>query len=213
MRDGAREIKPMPITRASPATKTHIQDIHKTEPYVYSQMITGKEHPAFGRAKNSWLTGTSAWSLKSATQWLLGIRPEFTGLLIDPCIPAEWDNVSITRRFRNALYNITIENPDHVSKGVTEVVLDGTPISGNLLPIPEPGQNYDVQSENGVKICLTTFLSIPNFYILSCASSISDLCNNRIRSLQHRTMGTCQLSRFCIHIYADKRKCGPKIHG
>ena len=132
-------------TQLSPPRKTMMQDVHRTEPYVYSQMITGKHHPRFGQAKNSWLTGTAAWSMKSASQWILGIRPEFRGLLVDPCIPKEWSKIRIIRHFRNTLYEITIDNPDHVSKGVKEVKIDGKRESSNLIPVLPSRRKTNVQ--------------------------------------------------------------------
>ncbi len=130
------------FTQLSPMTKNGMQDVHRTEPYVYSQMIAGKSHPQFGRAKNSWLTGTAAWSMKCISQWILGIRPEFDGLTIDPCIPEEWGKMRIQRQFRDAFYDITINNPNHVSKGVKEVRLEGGLLSNNLLlPSPQRKKN------------------------------------------------------------------------
>ena len=108
--------------------------LHKVEPYVYSQMIAGKDAAKPGEAKNSWLTGTAAWNWYAITQYILGIRPAYDGLEIDPCISHEWKEYTVTRRFRGALYEITVKNPDGVCKGVREILLDGQPLVGNVVP-------------------------------------------------------------------------------
>ena len=108
--------------------------LHKVEPYVYSQMIAGKDAAKPGEAKNSWLTGTAAWNWYAITQYILGIKPAYNGLQIDPCICSEWKEYTVTRRFRGALYEITVKNPDGVCKGVREMLLDGQPVEGNVVP-------------------------------------------------------------------------------
>ena len=108
--------------------------LHKVEPYVYSQMIAGKDAAKPGEAKNSWLTGTAAWNWYAITQYILGIKPAYNGLQIDPCICSEWKEYTVTRRFRGAEYDITIKNPDGVCKGIREMLLDGQPIEGNVVP-------------------------------------------------------------------------------
>ena len=108
--------------------------LHKVEPYVYSQMIAGKDAAKPGEAKNSWLTGTAAWNWYAITQYILGIKPAYNGLQIDPCICSEWKEYTVTRRFRGAEYEITIKNPDGVCKGIREMLLDGQPIEGNVVP-------------------------------------------------------------------------------
>ena len=117
-----------------PAAKNQIADIHRVEPYVYCQMIAGKEHKAFGEGKNSWLTGSAAWNLVAVSQWIFGIRPDYKGLLIDPCIPKKWNGFKVKRRFRGADYLISVSNPKHVNKGIKEIKLDGKKIIGNILP-------------------------------------------------------------------------------
>ena len=119
----------------SPLSKVKIQELHKTEPYIYSQMITGPDHPKFGQAKNSWLTGTAAWSYYAMTNWILGIRPEYNGLTIDPCIPTSWKSFTIKRVFRGTTYHITVSNPTHISHGVKEVYIDKELAKRNLIPI------------------------------------------------------------------------------
>ena len=118
--------------------------LHKVEPYVYSQMIAGKDAARPGEAKNSWLTGTAAWNWYAITQYILGIRPAYDGLVVDPCICSEWKEYKIRRRFRGALYDIEICNPDGVCKGVRSIVMDGAAIEGNLLPFVPGSHNVTV---------------------------------------------------------------------
>ena len=108
--------------------------LHKVEPYVYSQMIAGKDAAKPGEAKNSWLTGTAAWNWYAITQYILGIKPAYNGLEIDPCICSQWKEYTVRRRFRGGIYEITVQNPDGVCKGVREVILDGRPLDGNIVP-------------------------------------------------------------------------------
>jgi cellobiose phosphorylase len=107
--------------KIAPSYLEEISDLHKTEPYVYAQMIAGKDAYKPGEAKNSWLTGTAAWNYYAITQYILGIRSEYDGLLIDLCIPSDWDTFTVQRKFRNAHYKITVQNPEHVSKGIKEI--------------------------------------------------------------------------------------------
>ncbi|WP_322508402.1 GH36-type glycosyl hydrolase domain-containing protein [Anaerolinea sp.] len=125
--------------RINPSNREAISEVHRCEPYVYAQMIAGKDAPTHGEAKNSWLTGTAAWNYVAITQWILGVRPELDGLRIDPCIPPEWEGFTFRRIFRGAEYVIEVRNPRHVSKGVTAVRVDGKVWQGNLLPILPPG--------------------------------------------------------------------------
>ena len=108
--------------------------LHKVEPYVYSQMIAGKDAAKPGEGKNSWLTGTAAWNWYAITQYILGIKPAYDGLEIDPCICSQWKEYTVTRRFRGSEYEIKIQNPDGVCKGIREILLDGQPLEGNLVP-------------------------------------------------------------------------------
>ena len=126
-------------------TKNKIAEIHQTEPYIYSQMITGNDHPKFGSAKNSWLTGTASWTLKAATDWILGIRPQFHGLMIDPCIPKKWNKFRVIRYFRNAIYDIRVQNPEHLSKGKTRIRVDNIKQENNLVPIFKDGKKHIVE--------------------------------------------------------------------
>lgn len=107
--------------------------LHKVEPYVYSQMIAGKDAARPGEAKNSWLTGTAAWNYYAVTQFILGIKPAYEGLEINPCIPAHWKSFSVKRKFRGAEYHITVKNPDGVCKGVRTIIVDGRPAEGNTV--------------------------------------------------------------------------------
>ena len=131
--------------RTCPAYTEDISHIHRTEPYVYSQMIAGKDAPSFGEAKNSWLTGTAAWTFLSITQSILGMQPTLEGLRIEPCVPADWKEFRLHRRFRGAEYNILVKNPKGVQKGVTAMTLDGQSVSGNVLPILPAGHTAQVE--------------------------------------------------------------------
>ena len=120
-------------------------ELHKVEPYVYAQMIAGKEAYKPGEAKNSWLTGTAAWNYFAITQYILGIRPEFDGLYIDPCIPASWKEFTVVRHFRGTEYRIRITNPDGHMKGVKTLYLDGQKLDGLLVPIMPAGETHQVE--------------------------------------------------------------------
>ncbi|HQD50100.1 MAG TPA: glycosyl transferase [Defluviitaleaceae bacterium] len=130
--------------RIAPAYLEEISEIHKLEPYVYAQMIAGKDAPNQGQAKNSWLTGTAAWNFVTISQWILGIKPDYDGLKVDPCIPKAWDGYTVTREFRGTRYKIKIENPDHVSKGVKKVILDGKELDSNIIPPLSDNKEHEV---------------------------------------------------------------------
>ena len=137
----------------APAFTEDTSDIHKTEPYVYGQMIGGKDAGSdigrtgnnFGQGKNSWLTGTAAWNMVAISQYILGIMADFDGLKIDPSIPAAWGGLKATRQYRNATYQITVTNPDHINKGIKSVTVDGKAIDGNILPVFEDGKVHTVE--------------------------------------------------------------------
>ncbi|MFX0023611.1 MAG: GH36-type glycosyl hydrolase domain-containing protein [Candidatus Hermodarchaeota archaeon] len=131
--------------KIAPPTKNKIPEIHTAEPYIYSQMITGNDHPNFGAAKNSWLTGTASWTMKAATDWILGIRPDFKGLTIDPCIPKKWNKFRVIRSFRNAIYDIKILNPQHLSKGIRRITIDNVEYEDNLLPIFDDRKKHSIE--------------------------------------------------------------------
>ena len=120
------------------------QTLHKVEPYVYSQMVAGKDAAKPGEGKNSWLTGTAAWNWYTITQFILGVKPTYNGLLIDPCIPSTLKEYSVKRILRGAEYNITIKNPRGVQKGVKSITVDGKAISGNIVSHAEGKHNVEV---------------------------------------------------------------------
>jgi cellobiose phosphorylase len=120
-------------------------DEFECEPYVYPQNILGDEHPQFGSARNSWLTGTASWAYQAGTQYILGIRPIYEGLQVNPCIPAKWDSFKVTREFRKAIYQIEVKNPDHVCKGIKSVKVDGKEIAGNVVPVFGDGRMHQVE--------------------------------------------------------------------
>jgi cellobiose phosphorylase len=119
-------------------------ELHKLEPYVYAQMIAGKQASRPGEAKNSWLTGTAAWNYHAITEHILGIKPDYDGLRIDPCIPARWSGYTVARKYRGATLKIRVRNPDGVSKGVRSISVNGVAIADNLILISEPGAEYRV---------------------------------------------------------------------
>lgn len=132
-------------TRIAPAYTEEYSEIHRTEPYVYSQMVAGKDAKRFGEAKNSWLTGTASWNFVAISQYILGIKPEYDGLLIDPAIPSAWEGYQVTREFRGDVYHITIKNPCHVSKGVHSISIDGREVEGNLIPYVGDHKVHEVE--------------------------------------------------------------------
>ncbi len=127
-----------PSTQADP-------DTYRAEPYVYAQMIAGRDAATPGEAKNSWLTGTAAWTFVTLAQGILGIKPGYDGLRIDPCIPRGWGSFRVTRRFRGATYEITVSNPDGVSTGVRSLVVDGRPLEGDVVPLAEGTERVAVE--------------------------------------------------------------------
>jgi cellobiose phosphorylase len=128
----------------NPALKNNSIDEFECEPYVYPQNILGDEHPQFGLGRNSWLTGTASWAYQAGLKYILGISPEFDGLRIDPCIPSDWPGFSVERRFREAIYKITVSNPQGVNQGVQAIQLDGMPFEGTLLPVFSAGGEHRV---------------------------------------------------------------------
>ena len=135
--------------KTCPAYLEPISEIHRTEPYCYSQMVAGKDAATFGEAKNSWLTGTAAWTFVNISQYILGIQPDFDGLRIDPCIPKDFGDYQITRRFRGATYHIEVKNPEHKEKGVASLLVDGVRIEGNKIPFTEGKTEYHVVATLG----------------------------------------------------------------
>ena len=130
--------------KITPAYREEISEVHRLEPYAYAQMIAGKDAVRHGEAKNSWLTGTAAWNYVAISQYLLGIRAEYDGLLVDPCISAEVSQFTISRVCRGATYRITVHNTG--GKGA-RLTVDGVPIEGNLIPYAAPGSVVAVDCE------------------------------------------------------------------
>jgi cellobiose phosphorylase len=128
-----------------PSYLEEISELHKTEPYVYAQMVAGKDAYKPGEAKNSWLTGTASWNFYAITQYILGIRPDYDGLLIDPCIPTKWKGFNATRKFRGDTYQIEVINPDGKSKGIREVTVDGITQKSNLIRLIGDGKEHKVK--------------------------------------------------------------------
>jgi cellobiose phosphorylase len=127
-----------------PSYLEDISELHRTEPYVYAQMISGKDAYKPGEAKNSWLTGTASWNFYTITQYILGIQPQYDGLKIAPCIPKEWNGFEVTRKFRNATYIIKVENNNHVNSGIESITVDGETLNGDTLPIFNDGKTHQV---------------------------------------------------------------------
>ncbi|MBN2440804.1 MAG: glycosyl transferase [Spirochaetales bacterium] len=131
-------------SQINPAKKNDIIEEFECEPYVYPQNVLGDEHPQFGLGRNSWLSGTSSWAYQSGTKYILGIRPDYNGLIIDPCIPSAWDGYKAARRFRGTLYTIEVKNPDHICKGIVSITLDGEQIPGNCVPILKDNKTHTI---------------------------------------------------------------------
>jgi N,N'-diacetylchitobiose phosphorylase len=126
-----------------PASQNDMIEIRKAEPYSYCQFISGRDHTAFGEAHHPFMTGTGGWSYFAATHHILGIQPDFDALVVNPCIPKNWDGFKAVRRFRGANYNITVENPKHVSKGIAEIFVNGNKV--DAIPVLPQGQSCDVK--------------------------------------------------------------------
>ena len=132
-----------------PSYIEEISDVHRTEPYIYSQMVAGADAARFGEAKNSWLTGTAAWTFVNLSQALLGIQPEYEGLTVNPCLPKNFGDLKIKRRYRDAEYYIDIRKPDGVEKGVAWMEVDGEKIAGNQIPLIPGRKEYHVTVQMG----------------------------------------------------------------
>jgi cellobiose phosphorylase len=128
--------------RINPSAREEISDTHRCEPYVYAQMIAGRDAPTHGEAKNSWLTGTAAWNFVAITQWILGIRPELTGLRVEPVLPSSWPGYTATRQFRGARYEITVRRESGAA--TSYLVVDGHRIERTLVPLAPPGDTVRV---------------------------------------------------------------------
>jgi cellobiose phosphorylase len=134
--------------RINPSAREKISNVHRCEPFVYAQMIAGRDAPTHGEAKNSWLSGTAAWNYVAITQWILGIRPTLTGLAVDPALPSHWDGFEAKRIYRTVVYDISVVR---VGKGnALSVVVDGQRIEGTVIPLPPEGTTkVQVQAEVG----------------------------------------------------------------
>ena len=131
--------------KTCPAYIENISEIHRTEPYVYSQMVAGKDARNFGEAKNSWLTGTAAWTFVNVSQHILGIYPTLKGLSVDPCIPSDMEGFTVTRQYRGASYEIKVTNKDHAQKGIQSFLVDGKAIEGHVIPYDPAKKQYQVE--------------------------------------------------------------------
>ena len=129
-----------------PAAKEDIIETYRAEPYVYSQMIAGKDAATPGEAKNSWLTGCAAWTFLTVSQGFCGIQPDYTGLRLDPCIPSNWPGFKVTRRFRGATYHIAVTNPSGCTNGITCLTVNGRHVAGNLIPQAAVGETVSVEA-------------------------------------------------------------------
>lgn len=120
------------------------QTLHKVEPYVNCQMVAGKDAARPGEGKNSWLTGTAAWMWYTVSEFILGIKPSYDGLTIDPCLPTSAKEYEVCRKFRGAEYIIKVKNPKRVNKGVRSLLLDGQRMEGNTVPFSEGRHTVEV---------------------------------------------------------------------
>jgi cellobiose phosphorylase len=123
--------------RINPSAREGISELHRCEPYVYAQMIAGRDAPTHGEAKNSWLSGTAAWNYVAISQWILGIRADYEGLVVNPIIPEDWQGFNAKRVFRGVHYNITVNRTGAGNK--VSLTVNGQPVQGNMV-IPPQGQ-------------------------------------------------------------------------
>jgi len=131
-----------------PASYNDRAEIRQSEPYVQAQTTYSVFSPRAGNTRTSWLTGAAAWFYYSVTQYILGIRPEIDGLRIDPCIPGEWNGFKATRRFRGKTIEIEVKNPDNICRGVKSIILNGSVLADNLVPVVQ------LEDENHVEVIL-----------------------------------------------------------
>ena len=131
--------------KTCPAYIEDISEIHRTEPYVYSQMIAGADAPKHGEAKNSWLTGTAAWTFVNVSQYLLGVQPDYDGLRIDPCLPDELKEITLDRTYRDAKYHIHVTKPEGIEKGVHKMLVNGVEVTGNVIQPVDRCTEYTVE--------------------------------------------------------------------
>ena len=131
--------------KTCPAYIEDISEIHRTEPYVYSQMIAGADAPKHGEAKNSWLTGTAAWTFVNVSQYLLGVQPDYDGLRVDPCLPDELKEITLDRTYRDAKYHIHVTKPEGIEKGVHKMLVNGLEVTGNVIQPVDRCTEYTVE--------------------------------------------------------------------
>jgi len=122
-------------------------EVRQAEPYVYCQFVVGKAHTAFGRARHPFMTGSAGWSYYAATEYILGIKPDYDSLTVDPCIPADWKEFSVSRVWRGSTYDIRVTNPNGVTCGVKRILLDGKPVAS--IPQIAAGARCRVEVELG----------------------------------------------------------------
>jgi cellobiose phosphorylase len=131
--------------KIAPAFREEISEVHRLEPYIYAQMIAGKDASRHGEAKNSWLTGTAAWNFVAISQHILGVKPELDGLRIEPCLPSEMTSVAVTRRCRGAEYRVSIANRG--AGGVPRLTVNGSPVEGSVVPYASSGTVIEITVE------------------------------------------------------------------
>ena len=130
--------------KTCPAYIEDISEIHCTEPYVYSQMVAGRDAKFFGQGKNSWLTGTAAWTFTDISQYILGVYPTLNGLQINPCVPDSFGDFDLDRTYRGVNYHIHVSNPSNVQKGVAKMTVDGKEVEGNVIPFDASAKDVTV---------------------------------------------------------------------
>ena len=130
--------------KTCPAYTEEISEIHRTEPYIYCQMVAGRDAKFHGEGKNSWLTGTAAWTFVNISQYILGVYPTHNGLSVNPCVPEGFGDFKITRKFREGTYHIEVKNPNNVEKGVVSMTVDGKAVDGCVIPYEKGKAEYNV---------------------------------------------------------------------
>lgn len=140
------------LKKILPSASNKDIELYKTEPYVFAEYLIGPGNPCYGEGAFSWLTGSVDWIFVSVIEGLLGIKPDYDGLRVDPCLPSSWEKVEVTRYFRDSVYEITILNPDHVTKGIRRIVLDKNPLDSNLVPPFKDGRVHLVEVTMGKKL-------------------------------------------------------------
>src|SRR5690606_38450890 len=130
-------------------------DRYEVEPYVYAEYVTSPDHPTMGQASHSWLTGSSTWMLRGALDWILGVRPDYDALIIDPCIPRKWKQYTVRRRFRGRMFDITVRNPQGVNGGVDSVIVCGQEWRSNMLRLADLEQLAEFNGREAISVEVT----------------------------------------------------------